>query len=74
MNQNIDGFDFTNGFKRSNVHKTNDIKNLSIDIFELKFYQDQNKWRHNLIPIEVSENDSDRVIDLIIYKNQKALI
>ena len=33
-----------------------------------------NKWRHNLIPIEVSEKDLDRVIDLLIYKNHYALI
>ena len=38
-------------------------------MFELNFYQDQNKWRHNLIPNEISENNSDRVIDLAIYKN-----
>ena len=30
--------------------------------------------RHKLIPIEVSKNDSDRVIDLAIYKNHYVLI
>ena len=39
----------------------------------MNFYQDQNKWRHKLIPIAVSNNDSDRVIGLLIYKNQYAL-
>ena len=71
---NIDGFDFTNGFKCSDVHKFNELNNLSINIFELNFYQDQNKWKHKLIPIEFSENESYRVVDLIIYKNRYALI
>ena len=71
---NIDGFDFTNGFKCSDVHKFKEINNLSINIFELSFYQDQNKWIHKLISIEISKNGSDRVIDLAIYKNHYALI
>ena len=70
---NIQDFDFTNGFKCSNVHKLNELNNLSFNIFELNFYQDQNQWKHKLIPIEVSKNDSDRVIDLAIYKNHYAL-
>ena len=40
----------------------------------MNFYQDQNNWRHKLIPIEVSKNSSDRVIDLTIYKNHYLLI
>ena len=40
----------------------------------MNFYQDQNKWRHKIIPFEVSKNESDRVIDLLIYKNHYALI
>ena len=71
---NIDGFDFTNGFKCSDVHKFNEIDVLSMNIFELNFYQDQNEWKHKLVSIEVSKNDSDRVIDLLIYKNHYALI
>ena len=70
----INGFDFSKGFKCSDIHKFDKMNNLSIDIFELNFYQDQNKWRHKLIPIEVSKTYSDRVIDLIIYKNHYALI
>ena len=38
---------------------------LSINIFEINFYQDKNNWKHNLIPIEISQNDSDRDIDTI---------
>ena len=74
MNKNIQGFDFTNGFKCSDVHIFNEINDLSINTFELNFFQDQNKWRHKLMPIEVSKNDSDRVSDLLIYKNHYALI
>ena len=66
---NIQGFDFARGFKCSDVHKFNEINNLSVSIYELNFYQDQNKWKHKLIPIAVSKNDSDRFIDLAIYKN-----
>ena len=56
------------------MHKLNELNNLSIKIFELNFYQDQKKWRHKLIPIEVSKTISDRFIDLLIYKNNYALI
>ena len=71
---NIDGFDFTNGFKSRDVHKFNELNNLSVNIFELTFYQDQKKWKHKLIPMEVSKNNSDRVIDLLFYKTHYALI
>ena len=71
---NINGLDFTNGFKCSDVHRFNEVINLSVNIFELNFYQNQNKWRHNLIPIGISKNKSDRVIDLAIYKNHFFLI
>ena len=71
---NIQDFDFTNGFRCSDVHKFNELNNLSVNIFELNFYQDQNQWKHKLIPIEISKNNSDRVIDLAIYKNHYILI
>ena len=70
----IEGFDFTNGFKCSDVQKFEKLNNLSINIFELNFYQDTIKWKQNLIPIEISKNESDRVVDLLIYKNHYALI
>ena len=50
------------------------MNNFSSNIFELNFYQDQNQWKHKVIPIEISKNDSDRVIDSAIYKNHYALI
>ena len=71
---NIQDFDFSRGFKCSDVHKFNELNNLSVNIFELNFYQDQNQWKHKLIPVEISKNDSDRVIDLAIYKNHYVLI
>ena len=71
---NIQGFDFSNGFRCSDVHKFDEVNNLSVNIFELNFYQDQTQWKHKLIPIEISKNNSDRVIDLAIYKNHYVLI
>ena len=43
-------------------------------MYELNFYQDDDKRKHNLIPIEISKIESDKVIDLLIYKNHYALI
>ena len=71
---NFQSFDFTNGFKCSDVHRFNELNNLSVNIYELNFYLDGDKWKHNLIPIEISKNESDNVIDLLIYKNHYALI
>ena len=72
---NIEVFDFTKGYRCSDVHRFDKINNLSMNIFELNFYQDQDKWEHNLFPIEISKNDeSDRVVDLLIQKNHSALI
>ena len=51
----IQDFDFTHGFKCSDVHKFIELNNLSANKFELNFYQDQNQWKHTLIPIEVSK-------------------
>ena len=70
----FEGFDFTNGFKCSDVHRFNELNSLSVNIYELNFYQDGDKWKHNLIPIEISKNGSDKVVDLLIYKNHYALI
>ena len=39
----------------------------------MNFYQDQIKWRHKLVPIVVSKNESYGVIDLLQYKNHYAL-
>ena len=66
---NIEGFDFKNGFKCSDAHKIDKMNNLSKSTFEINFHQDKNKWKLGLIPLEMSKNDSDRVVDHLIYKN-----
>ena len=71
---NIDGFEFTNGFMCNDVPRFEKLNNLSLKIFELSLYQDQNKQRHKLIPLEIFESKSDRVVDLLIYKNHYVLI
>ena len=71
---NIQRFDFSYGLKCSDVHRFNELNNLSNNKFELVFYQDQNKWRHKIIPIEISRNNSDRIIDLAIHRNHYVLI
>ena len=71
---NTEIFDFTNGFKCSDVHKFEKPNKLSINIIVLNFYQDQKKWKHKLKPIEVSENESDGDIDSAIYKEHYFLI
>ena len=70
----VEGYDFSNGFKCSDFHKLEKLYNLSTNIFEINFYQDKNKWKHKLISIEISKNESDIVIDLLIYKNNYAPI
>ena len=71
---NIQGFDFGKGFRCSDVHKFNELNNLSVNLFDLYIYQDQNQWKHNLIPIEISKNISDRILDLANYRNHYILI
>ena len=71
---NIQGFNFRKRFNCSDVHQLEKVKILSSKIFELNFDQDENKWKHNIYAIEVSKNDSDRVVDLLIYKIHCVLI
>ena len=47
---------------------------LSVNFFHSIFYQDRNTWKHDLIPTVISKSYSDRVVDLLIYKNHYALI
>ena len=46
-------FDFSHGFKCSDVHKIDKLNNLSTNRFEVNFYPDQNVWKQKLIPVEV---------------------
>ena len=71
---NTERFYFFNGFKCSDVQKFEKLNISSRNEFDMNFYQDQIKKRHRLTPIEVSENESNRVVDLLFYKNHYALI
>ena len=62
---NIEGFDFSNGFRCSDMYRFEKLNNLSINIYQLYFNQ---SGKHKLIPIEISKNKSDKVIDLLIIK------
>ena len=46
---------------------------MSFNKFELNFYQEK-KWKHKYFPIEISKNDSDKVVEFLIYKNNYAFI
>ena len=70
---NIKYFDFTNGFKCSDMHRFEKLINLSINMFELNLYQDGDEWKHNLIPIEITKNESDKIVDLVLYENHYAI-
>ena len=54
---NINGFDFSFGFKCNDAHRFSEINNLSVNIFQLNFLYRSNKWKHKLLPLEVSKND-----------------
>ena len=51
----FEGFDFTKGLKCFDVHIFEKLNILSINMFELNFYQDKNKWKQTLIPIEINK-------------------
>ena len=70
---NSDGFDFSNGFRCSNVHEFEKVNKFSVSIFGLNFHQDENNWKHKLIPTDVSKNMSDKSFDLSVYKNHSVL-
>ena len=65
----IDKFDFSNGFKCSDDHWFEKLASLSKNVFKVNFHQVENEWKHKSIPIQISKNASDRVVDLLIFKN-----
>ena len=71
---NVQGLDFTNKLKSSLVQKFEKMNNLFFNNFEFTFYRDQSKWNHHSIPIQISKNESDIVVDLLFYKNHEAII
>ena len=60
--------------KCNNIHKIEEKNTVFKILIESKFCQDQNKWKHKLIPIEVNKNISDKVVDPLIFKNTYSLI
>ena len=37
--------------------------------FDRSLYQVEKKWKHKLTPFDISKNNSDRVVNLFIYKS-----
>ena len=50
-------FEFAKRFKCSDMHRFEKLKEFSMNIFELNFYQDQNKWKQYLIPVDFQKNE-----------------
>ena len=46
---------------------------MFVNIFEFSFYQNQKKTKCKPIPITVSQNNSDRVVEFLLYKNHYVL-
>ena len=70
---NIRYFDFSDGFKCHDVHKLENSNIFSINIIDINFCQDQNKFKNNLIPNGIIKKISDKVIVPLISKNQNDL-
>ena len=70
---NLERFDFSIGFRCSDVQKFEKLNISSINILERNLYADGNNWKHSSIPIEISKNESDRYVDLLIYRNHYSL-
>ena len=68
------GFDLTNGFNCNDAEKFGKVNNLSINTFELNFCLQNKKWKHKLKPFEITEKESDGVVDLLKYKNHYVLL
>ena len=66
---NIEGFDFSNGLKSSDVLKFEKLNKLTIMIFEISFYQDKQNGNTKLILIDVGKKDLNRNVDMLIYNN-----
>ena len=45
-----------------------------MNILELGFFIDQKIWKYQLIPVDLSKRESDRIIDLLIYQNHYVVI
>ena len=61
-------FDFTKRFKCSDMERFEKVNKISINKDELNFCQDGDKCKNNLIPIEISKIESDKVFDFLIFE------
>ena len=56
-------------FAFSDAYKFEKLNNLSVNLFELSFYQEGEEWKQESLTIEISEIDWDRIFHLVINKN-----
>ena len=59
----IDGFEFSNEQKCSELPKVEKLINVSTNIFRVGFHQVGIEGKHKLLPIEFIETISDTVVD-----------
>ena len=69
----IEGLHFSNGFKCSYVHRFETLFSLSVNFFKLEFYKEGLNRKHNLVPSQISENITYRVVDIMLYRNHYVL-
>ena len=60
---------FQKNSKCDGVHRLGNKNIFSKAVFGLNYYRVRKKWKHKIIPIELSENDSDGVVGLLIFLN-----
>ena len=58
----------------SNVEKFENLKKFISNKIGKKFYQDAKQCKQNLVPFQTSRNDSNKVKDLMIWKNHCGFI
>ena len=66
---NFDLFIFSFQFECSDIYEFRKVITLFKNFFNLRFYPVRNEWKHKLNLIEISKNNSEKVIDLMICKN-----
>ena len=59
---NVDGFNFTNVFKSTDVHGLEKLYNLSVIFSDLLFYEESKNWKQKLVPIQMCENKSQNLL------------
>ena len=51
----FEGLDFKNGFKCNAMHNFEKLNNSSFNVFEINYYQDQDRWKQFSIPIATNK-------------------